>query len=158
MSAIPRSTLLTRSRAAQFQRLLASVVAKAVASMELQQQRGPAAAAAVATATAAAKLDPSSEPPGQLQQQPSAALLAGGPAGAAGGAGAGPSAGAAGMSGMEPRLLSTHHFLELVGKLGGFKKVSGRTAQLAWYGWGVRGSMPGRAGRPVGVGTGLRRV
>ncbi len=89
----------------QFQRLLASIVSKAIASLDLHR----AGAAQGGPGAVGGRGDPD-----------------GGAAGGARGAG-----GAAGL--MEARLLSTQHFLESVGKLGGFKKVCGFQG-----GWGGR--------------------
>jgi hypothetical protein len=89
----------------QFQRLLSSMVSKAVASLQLltndsaQQQQQQQQAVSLA---------------GQqmLAGNNAAKVIVGAVA-----------AGTVGHASMEPRLLSTPHFLELVGKLGGFKKV-----------------------------------
>lgn len=103
----------------QFQRLLASIVSKAVALLELQQ-RGPATATAATAGPQSDRKDGAAPGAPAAPQGPEEA----GAAGVAGGAtGAATGAATAGAPSMEPRLLSTHYFLELVGKLGGFKKV-----------------------------------
>ncbi|GAX73696.1 hypothetical protein CEUSTIGMA_g1148.t1 [Chlamydomonas eustigma] len=105
----------------QFQRLLSSIVSKAVASMQLLTDGDSTA------------LQQGLSGLGQQVQEGHNAAGNKGivvPAAAAAGEAVGQAAS------MEPRLLSTPHFLELVGKLGGFKKGIQAFAERWIYGSG----------------------
>ncbi|KAG1661347.1 hypothetical protein FOA52_005909 [Chlamydomonas sp. UWO 241] len=115
----------------QFQRLLRSIVAKAAAAMA-QQAAGHHARPGAAAPGAATPM-----PNADTSAGVGAIACGGGTPSVAGGGGAAAAAAAAGVSsGMDPRLLSTSHFLELVGKLGGFKKGIQAFAERWIYGCG----------------------